>query len=39
MGVQRDGAMTEYVSVPREKLYPANLSIKELLIRQEVHAR
>ena len=23
MGVQRDGAMTEYISVPREKLYPA----------------
>jgi threonine dehydrogenase-like Zn-dependent dehydrogenase len=32
MGVQRDGAMTEYISVPREKLYPANLSIKELCL-------
>jgi threonine dehydrogenase-like Zn-dependent dehydrogenase len=30
MGVQRDGAMTEYVSVPREKLYAAKLSVKEL---------
>jgi threonine dehydrogenase-like Zn-dependent dehydrogenase len=32
MGVQRDGAMTEYVSVRREKLYPANLSLKELCL-------
>src|ERR1700730_11199605 len=32
MGVQRDGAMTEYISVPRNKLYPANLSIKELCL-------
>ncbi len=32
MGVQRDGAMTEYISIPREKLYPANLSIKELCL-------
>jgi threonine dehydrogenase-like Zn-dependent dehydrogenase len=32
MGVQRDGAMTEYISVPRAKLYPANLSIKELCL-------
>jgi threonine dehydrogenase-like Zn-dependent dehydrogenase len=30
MGVQRDGAMAEYISVPREKLYPAKLSVKEL---------
>lgn len=30
MGVQRDGAMTEYISVPREKIFPADLSIKEL---------
>jgi threonine dehydrogenase-like Zn-dependent dehydrogenase len=30
MGVQRDGAMTEYISVPRAKLYPAKLSMKEL---------
>ena len=32
MGVQRDGAMTEYISVPQEKLYPAKLSIKELCL-------
>jgi threonine dehydrogenase-like Zn-dependent dehydrogenase len=30
MGVQRDGAMTEYISIPREKLYTANLSVTEL---------
>ncbi len=32
MGVQRDGAMTEFISVPRAKLYPAKLSIKELCL-------
>jgi threonine dehydrogenase-like Zn-dependent dehydrogenase len=32
MGVQRDGAMTQYLSVPREKLYPAKLSLKELCL-------
>ncbi|MCU1320763.1 MAG: alcohol dehydrogenase [Acidobacteriaceae bacterium] len=32
MGVQRDGAMTEYISVPREKLHVANLSLKELCL-------
>ncbi len=32
MGVQRDGAMTEYITVPREKLYPAGLSINELCL-------
>jgi 2-desacetyl-2-hydroxyethyl bacteriochlorophyllide A dehydrogenase len=32
MGVQRDGAMTEYVSVPREKLYPARLTLRELCL-------
>jgi len=32
MGVQRDGAMTEYISVPIEKLYAAKLSIKELCL-------
>ncbi len=32
LGVQRDGAMTEYISVPREKLYPAKLSLKELCL-------
>jgi threonine dehydrogenase-like Zn-dependent dehydrogenase len=32
MGVQRDGAMTEYIRVPREKIYTANLSLKELAL-------
>lgn len=32
MGVQRDGAMTEYVSIPRAKLYPARLTLKELCL-------
>ena len=32
MGVQRDGAMTEYICVPVEKLYAATLSIKELCL-------
>src|SRR6202453_1080458 len=30
LGVQRNGAMTEYIAVPAEKLYPARLTIKEL---------
>ena len=30
MGVQRDGAMMEYIRVPREKIYPAKLSVVEL---------
>jgi threonine dehydrogenase-like Zn-dependent dehydrogenase len=32
MGVQRDGAMTEQISVPRERIYTANLSLKELAL-------
>lgn len=32
MGVQRDGAMTEFISVPREKLHAARLSAKELCL-------
>jgi threonine dehydrogenase-like Zn-dependent dehydrogenase len=32
LGVQRDGAMTEYIAAPREKLYPANLSLRELCL-------
>jgi threonine dehydrogenase-like Zn-dependent dehydrogenase len=32
MGVQRDGAMTEYIRVPREKIYTANLTLKELAL-------
>jgi threonine dehydrogenase-like Zn-dependent dehydrogenase len=32
MGVQRDGAMTEYISIPRAKIYPAQLTLKELCL-------
>jgi threonine dehydrogenase-like Zn-dependent dehydrogenase len=32
LGVQRDGALLEQMWVPPEKLYPANLSIKELCL-------
>lgn len=32
MGVQRDGAMTEYLSIPRAKLYAAPLTLKELCL-------
>src|ERR1700754_2140765 len=32
MGVQRNGAMTEYIAIPAAKLYPARLSIKELCL-------
>jgi 2-desacetyl-2-hydroxyethyl bacteriochlorophyllide A dehydrogenase len=32
LGVQRNGAMTEYIAVPAEKLYAARLSIKELCL-------
>jgi len=32
MGVQRDGALVEYIAVPASKLYTANLSIKELCL-------
>lgn len=32
LGVQRDGALTEFISIPAEKLYPANLTIKELCL-------
>lgn len=31
-GVQRDGAMTEWISVPEEKVYVSPLSLKELCI-------
>jgi threonine dehydrogenase-like Zn-dependent dehydrogenase len=31
-GVQRDGAMTEWISVPEDKVYPSSLSIKELCL-------
>jgi threonine dehydrogenase-like Zn-dependent dehydrogenase len=32
LGVQRDGALTEYITQPLEKLYPARLSLKELCL-------
>jgi 2-desacetyl-2-hydroxyethyl bacteriochlorophyllide A dehydrogenase len=31
-GVQRDGAMTELLSVPAERVYPSSLSLKELCL-------
>ncbi len=30
MGVQRDGALTEFIQMPVDKIFPANLSITEL---------
>ena len=32
LGVQRDGALGEFVAMPREKLYPARLTTKELCL-------
>jgi 2-desacetyl-2-hydroxyethyl bacteriochlorophyllide A dehydrogenase len=32
LGVQRDGALCEFIAMPAEKLYPAKLSIKELCL-------
>src|ERR1700754_393639 len=32
MGVQRNGAMTEFIAIPAAKLYPAQLSLKELCL-------
>ncbi len=32
LGVQRDGALTEFIAVPRDKLYPAQLARKELCL-------
>lgn len=32
LGVQRDGALTEYIAAPAEKLFRANLSLKELCL-------
>lgn len=31
-GVQRDGALTEWIVVPEEKVYPSSLSLKELCL-------
>lgn len=32
LGVQRDGALTELIAAPLEKLYPAKLNLKELCL-------
>lgn len=32
LGVQRDGALTEFIVMPREKLFPAKLTTKELCL-------
>lgn len=32
LGVQRDGAMTEYLAVPANKIFPAKLSVMELCL-------
>ncbi len=32
LGVQRDGAMTEYITIEAEKIYPAKLPLKELCL-------
>lgn len=32
LGVQRDGALAEFVTIPLEKLYPAKLTTKELCL-------
>ena len=32
LGVQRDGALTEYIAVPAQKLFRADLSLKELCL-------
>jgi 2-desacetyl-2-hydroxyethyl bacteriochlorophyllide A dehydrogenase len=32
LGVQRDGALTEFIVMPRDKLYPARLTPKELCL-------
>src|SRR5581483_4443430 len=32
LGVQRDGALTEFIAMPRDKLYPARLKTRELCV-------
>ncbi|WP_114211513.1 zinc-binding alcohol dehydrogenase family protein [Acidisarcina polymorpha] len=32
LGVQRDGAMTEYIAIPRDRIHTANLTLKELCL-------
>ena len=34
LGVQRDGALTEFMVMPREKLFPARLTTKELCLAE-----
>jgi len=36
LGVQRDGALLEQIWMPPDKLYPANLSIKELCLVEPI---
>jgi 2-desacetyl-2-hydroxyethyl bacteriochlorophyllide A dehydrogenase len=36
LGVQRDGGLTEYLVVPPENLYTANLSLKELCLVEPI---
>jgi len=38
LGVQRDGALTEFIAMPRAKLYPATLSPKELCLVEPLTA-
>ena len=32
LGVQRDGALSQFIAMPREKLYPARLTLKDLCL-------
>ena len=32
LGVQRDGALTEYITAPPDKIYPAKLSLRDLCL-------
>ncbi len=32
LGVQRDGALAEFIAIPRDRLYPAKLTTKELCL-------
>jgi threonine dehydrogenase-like Zn-dependent dehydrogenase len=32
LGIQRDGALTEYIAMPADRIYPAELSLKELCL-------
>ncbi len=34
LGVQRDGAMTQFLAVPEAKVYPSSLSLKELCLTE-----